>query len=68
MREPAAASAQTRSEGSSDFHGHCRGQYSAGGKPIQGRISKRGSRYLRTLFVQAADIILMRPHNREKFI
>ncbi|MCK5549656.1 MAG: IS110 family transposase, partial [Hyphomicrobiaceae bacterium] len=37
-------------------------QYSTGGKPILGRISKRGSRYLRTLFVQAAHIILMRPH------
>ena len=29
-------------------------QYSTGGKPILGRISKRGSKYLRTLFVQAA--------------
>lgn len=42
-------------------------QYSTGGKPILGRISKRGSRYLRTLFVQAAHIILMRPHNWQKF-
>ncbi|NNF94928.1 MAG: IS110 family transposase [Altererythrobacter sp.] len=42
-------------------------QYSTGGKPILGRISKRGSRYLRTLFVQAAHIILMRPHNWKKF-
>ena len=42
-------------------------QYSTGGKPILGRISKRGSRYLRTLFVQAAHIILMRPHNWERF-
>ena len=42
-------------------------QYSTGGKPILGRISKRGSRYLRTLFVQAAHTILMRPHNWEKF-
>jgi transposase len=42
-------------------------QYSTGGKPILGRISKRGSKYLRTLFVQAAHIILMRPHNWEKF-
>ena len=42
-------------------------QYSTGGKPILGRISKRGSRYLRTLFVQAAHVILMRPHNWEKF-
>ena len=42
-------------------------QYSTGGKTILGRISKRGSRYLRTLFVQAAHIILMRPHNWQKF-
>ena len=42
-------------------------QYSTGGKPILGRISKRGCRYLRTLFIQAAHIILMRPHNWEKF-
>ena len=42
-------------------------QYSTGGKPILGRISKRGNRYLRTLFVQAAHVILMRPHNWEKF-
>jgi transposase len=42
-------------------------QYSTGGKPILGRISKHGSKYLRTLFVQAAHIILMRPHNWHKF-
>ena len=42
-------------------------QYSTGGKSILGRISKRGSKYLRTLFVQAAHIILMRPQNWEKF-
>ncbi len=42
-------------------------QYSTGGKPILGRISKRGNRYLRTLFVQAAHVILMRPHNWQKF-
>ncbi len=42
-------------------------QYSTGGKPILGRISKRGSKYLRSLFIQAAHIILMRPHNWEKF-
>lgn len=42
-------------------------QYSTGGRPILGRISKRGNRYLRTLFVQAAHVILMRPHNWEKF-
>jgi len=42
-------------------------QYSTGGKSILGRISKRGSKYLRTLFIQAAHVILMRPHNWEKF-
>jgi transposase len=42
-------------------------QYSTGGRPILGRITKRGSRYLRTLFIQAAHVILMRPHNWERF-
>ena len=42
-------------------------QYSTGGKTVLGRISKRGSKYLRTLFIQAAHVILMRPNNWEKF-
>jgi transposase len=42
-------------------------QYSTGGKPILGRISKRGSKYLRTLFIQAANVIMMRPKNWETF-
>jgi transposase len=42
-------------------------QYSTGGKPILGRISKRGSTYLRTLFIQAAKVLLMRPHNWERY-
>jgi transposase len=42
-------------------------QYSTGGKPILGRISKQGDRYLRTLFIQAAKVLIMRPHNWEKF-
>jgi transposase len=37
-------------------------QYSTGGRTVLGRISKRGSRYLRMLFVQAAKVIMMRPH------
>jgi hypothetical protein len=41
-------------------------QYSTGSKSILGRISKRGSQYIR-LFIQAANIILMRPHYWEKF-
>ena len=42
-------------------------QYSTGGRSILGGISKRGSRYLRTLFIQAAKVLLMRPQNWEKF-
>ncbi len=42
-------------------------QFSTGGKTVLGRISKRGSKYLRTLFIQAAHVIMMRPHNWEKF-
>ena len=42
-------------------------QSSTGGRSILGRISKRGSRYLRTLFIQAAHVILMRPHHWERF-
>jgi len=42
-------------------------QYSTGGKTILGRITKRGSTYLRMLFVQAANVIMMRPKNWPKF-
>jgi transposase len=42
-------------------------QYSTGGRSILGRISKRGSKYLRTLFIQAAKVLLMRPHNWQRF-
>jgi transposase len=42
-------------------------QYSTGGKTILGRISKRGSRHLRTLFIQAAKVILMRPQNWDRY-
>jgi transposase len=38
-----------------------------GGRSILGRISKRGSKYVRTLFIQAANVILMRPHSWERF-
>ena len=37
-------------------------QYSTGGRSILGRISTRGSRYLRMLLAQAARVLLMRPH------
>jgi transposase len=42
-------------------------QYSTGGRPILGRISKRGSKYLRTLFIQAAKVLLMRPQNWPRY-
>lgn len=42
-------------------------QFSTGGKTILGGISKRGSRYLRTLLIQAAKVILLRPHNWPNF-
>jgi transposase len=42
-------------------------QYSTGGRSILGRISKRGSKYLRTLFIQAAKVLLMRPQNWSRY-
>jgi transposase len=42
-------------------------QYSTGGRTILGRITKRGSRYLRTLFVQAAKVIMMRQNSWSAF-
>lgn len=42
-------------------------QYSTGGRTVLGRISKRGSRYLRMLFVQAAKVIIMRPNRWSSF-
>jgi transposase len=41
-------------------------QTSTGGRPILGRICKRGNRYLRQLFVQAARVVLLRPKNWER--
>ena len=41
-------------------------QMSAGDRTILGRISKRGNRYLRTLFMQGARVILLRPANWAK--
>jgi transposase len=38
-------------------------QRSTGDRTILGRISKRGNRYLRTLFIQGARVILLRPVN-----
>jgi hypothetical protein len=41
-------------------------QMSTGDRTILGRISKRGNRYLRTLFMQCARVILLRPGNWTK--
>ena len=38
-------------------------QMSTGDRTILGHISKRGNRYLRTLFIQGARVILLRPTN-----
>lgn len=42
-------------------------QYSTWGRTVLGRITKRGSRYLRMLFVQAAKVILMRTNRWPDF-
>lgn len=42
-------------------------QYITGGRTILGRITKRGSRYLRMLFVQAAKVIMMRQNRWSAF-
>jgi len=42
-------------------------QYSTGGRTVLGRITKRGSRYLRMLFVQAAKVIMMRSNRWPDF-
>jgi transposase len=41
-------------------------QISTGDRTILGRITKRGNRYLRMLFMQAARVILLRPANWAK--
>src|SRR6476469_3310922 len=44
-------------------------QMSTGGRTILGSISRRGNRYLRTLFVQAAWVVLVKikPEGRERY-
>ena len=42
------------------------GRWSPGDRTILGRISKRGNGYLRTLFMQAARVILLRSANWPK--
>ena len=41
-------------------------QMSTGGRTILGKISKRGNRYLRVLFVQAAWVVLSKPKSWER--
>jgi transposase len=41
-------------------------QISTGARTILGKISKRGNRYLRVLFVQAAWVVLIKPNSRER--
>ena len=41
-------------------------QMSTGDRTILGRITKRGNRHLRTLFMQGARVILLRPANWTK--
>jgi transposase len=45
----------------------CRDKHSTGGWSILGQISKRGGKYLRTLLIQAAKVLLMRPHNWARY-
>jgi transposase len=42
-------------------------QLSTGDRTILGKISKRGNRYLRVLFVQAAWVVLIRPQSWERY-
>ena len=41
-------------------------QISTGDRTILGKISKRGNRYLRKLFVQAAWVVLIKPQSWER--
>jgi transposase len=41
-------------------------QMSTGDRTILGKISKRGNRYLRVLFVQAAWVVLIKPQSWER--
>ena len=42
-------------------------QSSTGDRTILGKLSKRGNRYLRVLFVQAAWVVLIRPQSWERY-
>jgi transposase len=42
-------------------------QFSTGDRTVLGKISKRGNRYLRVLFVQATWVVLIRPKSWERY-
>ena len=42
-------------------------QFSTGDRTVLGKISKRGNRYLRVLFVQAGWVVLIRPKSWERY-
>ena len=42
-------------------------QLSTGGRTILGKISKRGNKYLRMLFVQAARVVLLKQVSWERY-
>ena len=42
-------------------------QISTGDRTILGKISRRGNRYLRVLFVQAAWVVLIKPKSWERY-
>src|SRR6202043_572837 len=42
-------------------------QISTGDRTILGKISRRGNRYLRVLFVQAARVVLIKPKSWERY-
>ena len=42
-------------------------QFSTGDRTVLGKLSKRGNRYLRVLFVQAAWVVLIRSKNWERY-
>jgi transposase len=74
---PIIASATVAAIGTGDIFGKGRDfaawlglvpkQISTGDRTILGSISRRGNRYLRVLFVQAAWVVLIRPKNWERY-
>src|ERR1700730_15146340 len=54
------ALASDRDATSAHGPGWCQSRSRPGDRTILGKISKRGTKYLRTLFVQAAHVVLVR--------